>query len=224
LAALAEKYGGPKAVFQALKAYANYGEIANRISKARAELDSLKTEINKLDAKHAHLKSAIAMCESLIQDHELGLDAIATLLSIAKKYGEPTSVLKAVQMYGDLKSMSQKLTELEAKVQETEKLLGQVEGQYQASLKHLESLNATAVKVAAEVSKVENRLQESKELRKTVNFINHPESATYTEYGPLIVALVRALLRWVSVHEKHFRYPHSVMSKLQDLLKELGDE
>ena len=224
LAALAEKYGGPKAVLQALKAYGNYGGITDRISKAKAHLDSLKTEINKLDAKHNHLKSAIAMCDSLIHDHKLGLDAIATLLSIAKKYGEPASVLKAVQMYGNAKAMTQKLTELEAKVQETEKLSNQLEGQHKASLKHLESLSAITLKVGADVAKLESRLANSKELEKVFSLINAPASTGYNEGGPLVVALVNAIYKWVSINEKHFRYPHSIKSTLHDLLKELGGE
>lgn len=224
MASLAEKYGGPKAVFQALKAHTNYAELTNRISKAKSELDRLKTGINKLDAKYSHLKSAIAMCDSLIHEHNLGLDAVATTLSIAKKYGEPINVLRTLDTYGSLKMMTEELGEVEGQVQEREKLLHQLEGQYQSALKQLESLNAIAMKAGAEVSKVESRLDESKHLQKVMALINDPASAGYSEYGPLVVAVVEAVLKWVSTHEKHFLYPHSMKSTLQSLLKELGGD
>jgi hypothetical protein len=81
-----------------------------------------------------------------------------------------------------------------------------------------------AMKAGAEVSKVESRLDESKHLQQVVNLLNDPVSASYNEHGPLVVAMVQAVLKWVSTHEKHFLYPHSMRSTLQSLLKELGAE
>ena len=88
----------------------------------------------------------------------------------------------------------------------------------------MDSLNARAMAAGAEVIKVEHKLQESEALHKVFNLINDPSSAGYNEYGPLVVAMVKALLQWVSTHEKNFPYPHSMKSALQNLLKELGGD
>jgi len=224
LANLAEKYGGPKAVLQALKLYTNYPEIKEKVEKAKAELGGLKAETGMLNDEYSHLKSAVAMCDSLLHKHKFGLDAIATILSIAGKYGKPLVVLKCIEAYGELQTVQQELGKLEGEATLRKQLLTQLEGKVKEAMSQMESLNAMAMKAGAEVAKVESRLDESKHLHKVMALIDDPVSASYQEYGPLVVAIVKAILKWVSTNEKHFLYPHSMKSTLQNLLTELGGE
>ena len=223
LSGLTQKYGGVKEVLKAVEAYASLFDILNKNTKAKAELSEVKANISKLETQYAHLKTAITMCQTLIQQYKFGIDAISTIFSIAQKYGEPLDVLKSVEAYGKLKAMQQELGKLEGNFAERRELLAQLEGKYQEALSQLESLNAMAMKAGAEVSKVESRLGESRHLQKVVNLMNNPASAGYNEYGPLVVAMAKAILKWISTHEKHFLYPHSMKSALESLLKELGD-
>lgn len=222
LATLAEKYGGPKAVFQVLKGYNDYAEIKNKVSKAKSELGNLESEINKLSTKHSHLATAINMCLTLINQYKFGLDAIATTLSLAAKYGEPLVVLKCVEAYGELQTVQQALTKLEGKVAERKELLVQLEGRYHEALSQMESLNAMALKLGAEVSKVENRLADSKGLEKIINLINNPASAGYNEYGPLVLAITVALNKWVVSNDDRFKFPYSIKKGLEELIAELA--
>ncbi len=164
------------------------------------------------------------MCDSLLNVHKFGIDAIAAILSTAEKYGQPINVIKSLDTYGSIKLMLNKQYEAEGKVQETDKLLHQLEGQSQTALKHFESLSAIAMKTGAEVSKVESQLEKSKYLHKVIFLINNPASASYQEYGQLLVVVVKAILEWVDNHEKHFRYPNNMKSALQDLITELGGD
>jgi prefoldin subunit 5 len=224
LSGSAEKYGGPKAVLKGIKAYTNYSEIADRVTKTKAELNSLESRVNALDAKYSHLKAAIAMCQSLIHDHQMGLDFISTMLFVGKKYGDPLDVLKAVDTYGSLKATTDELEKLKGEVQQKKGLLNKVEGQYEATLEQLESLNAMALKVGAEVAKVESRLQESVGLHKVMNLIHEPGSVSYSEYGPLVVAIAASLQKWVAINEQKFKFPQSIKSGLETLIKELGGD
>lgn len=158
LASLTNKFGGLKAVFQALKEYTNYAHIKSNVAKAKSELDNLKLETNKVSVKHSHLTTAISMCQTLMSEYKFGLDAIATILSIAKKYGNPIDLLKAIETYGKLEAVQQELAQLKGKIAERKELLAQLEGKYQEMLEKVESLNAAALKIGAAVGKVENQL------------------------------------------------------------------
>jgi phage shock protein A len=224
LSGLAEKYGGIKEVLEAVEAYTSHADISNKTTKAKTELDELRSKISKLETQYAHLKTATTMCDSLIQQYKFGLDAISTMFSVAKKYGEPLDVLKSIEVYGKLQALQQELGKLKGNVAECKELLAQLEGKNQEALNHMDSLNARAMAAGAEVTKVEYKLQESEALHKLFNLINDPSSAGYNEYGPLVVAMVKALLQWVSTHENNFPYPHSMKLALLNLLKELGGD
>lgn len=224
LSNLAERFGGPRAVLKGFRAYADYSEISDKVTKAKKEVNNVQARINELNAEYDHLKAAIGLCDSLIYKQKLGLDAIGTLVAIAKKYGEPMGVLKAVETYGNIKTMEDKVEELEGKIHEREKLLHWTEGQYQAALEQLGSLNASSVKAGAEVGKLESRLQESKELHGLVILVNDPVSADYSEFGPVVVALVVAVLKWVKQNERRFGNVYGIKLGLESLIKQLGGE
>ncbi len=222
LASLAEKYGGTKGVLQAVKAYTDYAEITDKIEGAESELAGLQKGTASLDIKYGHLKASIDMCNSLIHEHKFGLDAIATIFSVAKKYGDTISVLKALEVNGSTKVMTQRLQQLEGHIKEREKLLLQAEGQYQAALEHIESLNATCMKVSFEVTEVKNQLADSKNLLNVMNLINDPANSGYNEHAPYAMAIATSLLKWVKVNEGRFQNDYSIKPGLASLIRGLG--
>lgn len=222
LSLLACKFGGPKGVIQALKEYANHAEIKNRVSKAKSELSTLESEITKLNTKHSHLATATNMCQTLINQYKFGLDALATTLSLAGKYGDPLTVLKTIEAYGKLQAIQQKLAALEGKIAERQELLAQLEGKHKEALEQLESLNAAALKVGAAVGKVENQLENSKDLQKLVELINNPASVDYDGYGPLVLVVAASLRKWVVNYEHKFKLTYSIKNGLESLISELG--
>lgn len=224
LSGLVEKYGGINEVLKAVEAYTKRADISNKTTKAKVELGEIQGKISKLETQYAHLKTATTMCDTLIQQYKFGLDAIGTIFSIAKQYGEAVDVLKAIEAYGKLQVLKQELSHLEGSISERKELLAQLEGKSEVVLEHFESLNAKAMKVGADVTEVENRLQESKALHKIVSLINHPESASFEEYGTLLAAVVNSILKWVNANEKRLAYSYSIKSGLQSLLKELGGD
>ena len=154
LAGLTKKYGGVKEILEAIKSYANYSDIRNKNTKAKAELSEVKANISKLETQYAGLKTAITMCQTLIQQYKFGIDAISTILSIAKKYGEPLDVLKAIEAYGKLQIIQHQLGEFEVKVNERTELLDQVRSKYQETLDGLESLTARAAEAGTEIGRI----------------------------------------------------------------------
>lgn len=224
LANLSANCGGHKAVLQSVELYTNYQEIKEQVEKAKSELSTLKTETGKLTTKYNHLKSSTDMCDSLLRKHKFSIDAIVTILSTAEKYGQPINVIKALDTYGSINLMLNKQYEAEGRVQETEKLLHQLEGQYQAALEQIESLNAITLKVGVEVNKLENKLASSKLAAKMISFVNSPSSASYVDYGHIVVVFADAILLWVRSNNHNFKSAFSIDTGLKSLITELGGD
>lgn len=222
LSALAQKHGTVKKLMDAVAIYHTYSDIDNKVDKAKADLANFKATVAKLQTDYAHLKTGVTMCQTMIKEYNLGLDAIGTILSTAKKYGEPIEVLKALECYGKLKVLQQELARLKGRVTERKALLAQIEGKYQEMLEELESLNAVALKVGAAVGSVENQLENSKDLQKLVNLIKNPTSVDYDGYGPLVLVVATSLRKWVFNYEHKFKLSYSIKNGLENLISELG--
>ena len=222
LSLLASKFGGPKAVLQALKEYTNLAEIKNRVSKAKSELSTLESQITKLNTKHSHLATAIDMCQTLITQYKFGLDALATILSLAEKYGDTLTVLKTIEAYGKLQAIQHLLATLEGKITERQEVLAQLEGKHKEAMEHLKSLNEIALKVGAAVAEVEAQLSNSKDVQKLLNLVNNPASASYKEYGPLVLTIATSLRKWVVNNEHKFKSVYNIKNAFDILIAELG--
>jgi len=222
LAILTEKCGGYQDVFKSLKTFASYSEIKNQVAKAKSELSNLKSDIGKLSSNYSHLTTALNMCQTLISKYKFGLDAIATIFSVAGKYGEPLTVLKSVEAYGNLESIQQELSGLEGKIAERRKLFTELEGKHGEALEKLESLNQMALKVGAAVAEVKSQLSNSKDVQKLLNIVNNPASASYEEYGPLVLTIATSLRKWVASNEHKFKSAYIIKKAFDNLIGELG--
>jgi len=222
LSALGNKYGGVKKMLQAIDAYADYAQINHNIAQAKVTLDVTKVNIGKLESEWGHLKTAITMCDTLIHHYKFGLDAIATIFSVAKKYGEPVDVLKGVELYGKLGVLQEELGKMEGKIAERKAHIAKLQGEYSEALSQLESLTARALKIGAEVGKVEAQLAGRKNIERLMNLINEPALVSYSEYGPLVVAVSASIRKFVIAHEQKFKFPSIIKTGFDALLKELG--
>ena len=107
VAGLVQKYGSAKKLLDAINAYDTYADIQDKVNKAKANLISLKADTQTLQLKHAHIQTAVNMCEKLTGEYDFGLDIISAILSTAEKYGDPIVVLKAVEDYSKLEVILQ---------------------------------------------------------------------------------------------------------------------
>jgi len=222
LASQAKKYGGVKEILGAIEALVSYSEILDKNAKAKAKFHEIQASIHKLGAQYDHLKTATSMCNTLIQKYNFGLDAIATILSIAKKHGEPLAVLKSIEAYGELKCIKKQSDEVQGKLNENIELLSQVQGRYKEAMSQLEMLNATALKVGEEVGKVENKLESSKDVEKLIDLIQDPASADYASYGPIVLVITDTIRKWLSTNQNRFISYYTIKSGVDALFKELG--
>jgi predicted nucleic acid-binding Zn-ribbon protein len=223
LATLAGKYGGPKKVLGAVRAFTDLSDLVNKTEKAKGALASVEAQIQQLQIKHGHIQTSVTMCQTMIEQHKFGLDAISTVFSIAKKFGEPLSVLKGVEGYGNLQELGEELAQVQGKVAESEELLTQLEGKYRQGLDHLDSLTATALGVGEQIGKLESRLENSKGLSRILDLIDDPASADYGTYGPIVLVMGAAIRKWAEAHQHKFAFSYSIKDGLKHLVLALGE-
>jgi len=222
LAYLAVNHGGPKTVIPEVKKYASLEDIKAKLSAAESKLADYETRISQAITKHGHLTSAIKMCETLIADHQYGLDAIGTILAVAQKFGEPVAVLKAVETYGKLEALEKRTGELAATVAEREKLLAGLETQFNEAKEKLDGLYGVVASLSDKCGRIEGRCKASENLQRMLKIIDEPAKATYEEHGQIVMMLVFRIRTWVEANEKMFKGLSVIKTGLEALFKELG--
>ncbi len=222
LSGLAEKYGGANEVLTAVEAYTSHADISTKAAQVKTDLAELQVKISNLETQYGYLKTATTMCDDLIQNYGFGLDAIATIVSIAKKYGEPLNVLKAIELYGQAKELEQKKLNLEGSVSQLGKELAKIEGQYSEALKELDSLRSLVLNIGSDIGTLQGRLEGSSELLKLLNLIDSPGAAVYGDYINTALLTSVALRKWVSANEGKFKSAYDIKNGLKALANELG--
>jgi predicted nuclease with TOPRIM domain len=222
LSGLTSKYGGPKTIFKAIEKYTSLEEIINEVTAAKSELAAYNSKVSQAITKHGHLITAIKMCETLIADHQYGLDAIGTILTVAKKFGEPVAVLKAIETYGNLKALETRLSAIKGTVAEREKLLASLEWQFKEVQEKLDGLHAMALHIGDEAGRLEGQFKASENLQRLLAIINSPENAAYAKHGQIISMLAISLRKWVTANETKFKWSNDIKAGLKYLVEELG--
>ena len=222
LAKTAEKYGGPRKVLTALNSFDDLSQIKATSDEMQGKLQQQRTTLKDLEEKHSYLKSAIGMCQKLMQDHKFGLDAITTILATAKMYGEPIKVLKAVESYGKRKAMDEEARQLEARIEQLKKTESQYESRNKVILDQFEQLNIKAIEVGRILGSVEEQLKQNTRARDILNLLQSPMAAGYEEYAPLVLVMVRAIKVWINKNKSKFSLSYRIDEGLEALAKNLG--
>ncbi len=222
LSTLAQKHGTVTKLMDVVDAYNTYSDILDKLNKAKSDLVTSKSDSEKLQAGTAHIKTAVTMCRTLIDEYSFGLDAVATLFSMAGKYGTALDVLKGVEAYGKLETLNQEVASKKGEASQLKEEIAHLAGQRKQSQESLESLSALAVEVGNQVGKVEGQAAGHNQLQKLLVLIGNPEAAGYEEYIETGVVLALALKRWVTKNETRFKHYDQIKSGLESLFKAVG--
>lgn len=222
LSDLGQKHGNAKKLMDAVNAYDTYSDIRDTVNKAKSDLAALKANIERLQADHAHIKTGITMCLILITEYNFGLDAISTILSAAKKYGDPVTVFKAIEAYGKLEAIMEENNKQQGIASGIQQEIARLDGKHEETLKKLESLNALALKVGNEIGKIQGEMAASDEVKKLLELINDPYSAEYSNHIRAAMLVALSLRNWVIKNEIKFKNCDRIKSGLEYLVKELG--
>ena len=225
----AEKYGTPRKVLTVLNSFGNLSEIKAATEETQDKEKQQRAILKDLEEKHSHLKSAIKMCQNLMQDHKFGLDTITSLLATAKMYGEPIRVLKAIEAYGALKEIKKEtaqaeiaLAEIKGKVETEKETFAECNARNIVTLEQFEALNAKAIEVGRTVGNVEQQLKKDTLARDILNLLQNPVSAGYEEYSPLVLVLLKCISIWANINKSRFSYYILLDKNLKEATRYLG--
>jgi cell division protein FtsB len=207
---------------EAVEAEIGYLDIISKTKKASTEMSGIEAKISKLEAEYAHLKTAVNIVQTLIGEYKYGLDAMTTIFLVAQKYGEPITVLKAIETYGQIIALHQEKTNLEGKVTQLNDEIAKIEGEHSEALNHLAFLNSLVLKVGTDVGIVQGKFEASAEFNKLLNFINNPGAAGYGTHVHTALLASLALLGWVDIHQGKFKSASPIRGGLEALVNELG--
>jgi len=113
---LTKTAGGISQTLTALRKLIKKHELDNTLLDLQNQKKKLELEKTTAQEANAHLNAHIAATRKLIEDHKLGLDAIAALLRIAKKYGSAPDVLKAFENYDSVNELKKEQSSLRTQI------------------------------------------------------------------------------------------------------------
>ena len=225
----AEKYGTPRKVLTALNSFGNLSEIKAATEETQGKEKQRRAILKDLEEKHSHLKSAIEMCQKLMQDHKFGLDTITSLLATAKMYGEPIRVLKAIEAYGALKEIKKEtdqaktaLAEIKEKVEAEKETYAECNARTMAVLDHLEALTAKAIEVGQQVGSIQEQIKKDSLARDILNLLQNPTSAGYEDCLPLVLVTLNSISLWANMNKGRFTYFSLLDRNLKEAIGSIG--
>jgi DNA repair exonuclease SbcCD ATPase subunit len=139
-----DRYGGVKDVVEAVNKYTDLAELKSEVKVLEEKKLNVEANLKKAEADYAHLQSVIGMCETLLYKFRFSVPAITDIYEVAKKYGEPLEVLKAIGRYGERKAIEDEVGKLAAKKGELESRVKELSVQVQGLRALTEELKTTA--------------------------------------------------------------------------------
>ncbi len=114
----AAKYGAPATVLQALNAYGTLGRLQSELNETEKMCTDALTELKRINAEKEGvvaetltIKTWVDIVKMLMLDYHFDKSSFRTLYELAKKHGNPLEVMSAVNDYGSLKAIEDKLAE-----------------------------------------------------------------------------------------------------------------
>ena len=218
---IVSKLGGPEELQDKLGQYKSMSELLNarkeeaeayglRLTKAQSQLETLEKERAKIEAAIDALKVAgVRELKEMTRATEKQLKAmVATQIRETQVVGQ-----------GVKKGLDNLLA---TQIKET-RVVGQVVKKELDNLfAQLDALGEKAIGVGRAVGIVEEQLRRDGKARDILNLLQNPMAATYEDYAPLVLLLVRSIQIWVNENKDKFTQPYRVDEGLEALVKNLG--
>ncbi len=229
LTKVADRYGAPRKVLTALNSFSDLSDIKAASEELQGKVQQQRVVLKDLEEKYSHLKLAIQMCQKLLQDHKFGLDTITSILATAKMYGEPIRVLKAIETYGALKEIKKetdqaivRLAEIKGEIEVLKETYAEQNARNITMLNQFEVLTVKAIGVGTIVGSVQEQLKGDTLARDLLILLHNPSSASYEEYAPLVLVLLKGITVWAIMNRSKFNHPSLIDKNLQEVIGYLG--
>ena len=228
LAKASEKYGLPGKVLRAINRFVDLSNIKATDDELKNKVKQKRAMIKSLDEKYSHLREPIELCKKLLK-RKFGLRSLQLINITAWRYGEPTEVMKAIEAYGALKEIGKEtdqaktvLAEIKGKVEAEKETYAEYSARNEAMLDQFEALNAKAIEVGQTVGTIQEQVKKDTMARDLLILLRNPVSASYEEYCPLVLVLLKCISIWANINKDKFRFPSLIDKNLEELTGYLG--
>lgn len=228
LAKATEKYDKPAQVLMAINRFGDLSKIKAADLELSGKIKQKRESLKNLEKQRMQLKELVEMCKKLLE-HKFGLTAIQTIDAVARKYGDPVEIIKAIEKYGAIMEIDQKsaqakaaLAEIEGRIEVLKVTCAQQNARNATILDQFETLNAKAIEVGRAVGSVEEQVKGDSMAHNLLALLRNPTSASYEDSLPLILVTLKCITAWATIHQSKFRYPSLVSGKIEELLRDLG--
>jgi DNA repair exonuclease SbcCD ATPase subunit len=159
-----EAFSSFEEVLDAINTYKSLEELKTELSTLQDDRKKVDTEVKNLEAKLAHLESLNRLCKTLLYEYGFGVQAVENLYKVAKQFGSPFEVLRALSEYGELETLRQEVERFKARKRELETIIGELKSQIQELRGTVAELNrylkkmltSTSTKITEGVDQLEN--------------------------------------------------------------------
>ena len=191
-------------------------ELQDKLGQYKAMSDLLvarKKEIEDSDKKITELSAQI----KALNEQKVEIEgAIKSLSSSGVK--EITKVSdKAITV---LKSLSDSGVKEITKV--SDKTYAEQNARNITILEQFEALNAKAIEVGTNVGSIQEQMKKDTMARDLLILLRNPVSASYEEYCPLVLVLLKCISIWANMNKDKFRFPSLIDKNLEELTGYLG--
>ena len=200
---IVSKVGGPDELQDKLEQYRSMSQLLaakkSEIEDCDKNLIELSAQIKALNEQKAEIEGAIKALSS------------SGVKEITKVSDKAVSGLKSLSDSG---------------VREIAKLSDKTYAEQNARnitiLDQFEALNAKAIEVGRAVGTVQEQSKKDTMARDLLNRLQNPLSASYEEYLPLALVLLKSISVWANINKDKFRFPSLIDKNLEELTRYLG--
>ncbi|MCJ7771291.1 hypothetical protein MUP37_06950 [Candidatus Bathyarchaeota archaeon] len=110
------RFGGPKALLDAIGAFSNLQHIKDEISRHESKCIGAEARRTRAEADHAHLKTIVDIVDTLLYRKGFSINAITGVYDLAERFGDPLKVIKALEKYGNTTKLEDEVTTKTAQI------------------------------------------------------------------------------------------------------------
>ena len=197
------KLGGPAELQDKLGQYKSMSEF----------LDTKKREIEDCNSKVTELSAQIKALNEQKVEIEGAIKSLSSsgVKEITKVSDKAITVLKSLSNSG-----VQEITKV------SDKTYAEQNARNIEMLDQFEALNAKAIEVSRQVGAVQEQIKKDTMARDLLILLRNPVSASYEEYLPLALVLLKSISIWANINKDKFRFPSLIDKNFEELTGYLG--
>ncbi len=222
---IVSKLGGPEELQDKLGQYKAMSELLvarkKEIEDSDKKITELSAQIKVLNEQKVEIEGAIkSLSDSGVKEITKVSDKAITVLKSLSNSGVKEITKVSDKAVTGLKSLSDSGAREITKV--SDKTYAEQNARNITILDQFEALNAKAIEVGRQVGAMQEQIRKDTMARDLLILLQNPSSASYEEYLPLILVLLKSISIWANMNKSKFSYYILLDKNLEEAVRHLG--